>query len=68
LLAGEGFVHTDKDHQWHMQILGKLARGRPELLLATPFKVVNLNRAGSGVWSRGLVAGVDGRGPVKEWF
>ena len=42
LLAGEGFVHTDKDHQWHMQILGKLAEADPELLLATPYKVVNL--------------------------
>jgi protein phosphatase len=43
LLAGEGFVHTDKDHQWHMQILGRLAEADPELLLATPYKVVSLN-------------------------
>ena len=42
LLAGEGAVYTDKDHQWHMQILGKLAQADPELLLATPYKVVNL--------------------------
>ncbi len=42
LLAGEGAVYTDKDHQWHMQILGKLAQADPELLLATPHKVVNL--------------------------
>jgi polynucleotide kinase-phosphatase len=42
LLAGEGAVYTDKDHQWHMQILGKLALADPELLLATPHKVVNL--------------------------
>jgi polynucleotide kinase-phosphatase len=42
LLAGEGAVYTDKDHQWHMQILGKLAHADPELLLATPHKVVNL--------------------------
>lgn len=42
LLTGEGAVYTDKDHQWHMQILGKLAQADPELLLATPHKVVNL--------------------------
>jgi protein phosphatase len=45
LLAGEGAVYTDKDHQWHMQILGKLAQADPELLLATPHKVVNLHES-----------------------
>jgi protein phosphatase len=42
LLASEGAVHTDKDHQWHMAILGKLADADREILLATPHKVVNL--------------------------
>jgi polynucleotide kinase-phosphatase len=45
LLAGEGAVYTEKDHQWHMQILGKLAQADPELLLATPHKVVNLHES-----------------------
>ena len=43
LLAGEGAIYTDKDHQWHMQILSKLADADPQLLLATPHRVVNLN-------------------------
>lgn len=42
LLASEGAVYTDKDHQWHMTILGKLADADREILLATPHKVVNL--------------------------
>jgi protein phosphatase len=42
LLASEGAVHTDKDHQWHMTILGKLADADREILLATPHKIVNL--------------------------
>jgi protein phosphatase len=42
LLASEGTVHTDKDHQWHMTILGRLAEAEREILLATPHKIVNL--------------------------
>ena len=42
LLASEGAVHTDKDHQWHMAILGKLADADSEILLATPHRIVNL--------------------------
>jgi protein phosphatase len=42
LLASEGAVHTDKDHQWHMAILGKLADADREILLATPHRTVNL--------------------------
>jgi protein phosphatase len=42
LLASEGAVHTDKDHQWHMTMLGKLADADREILLATPHKIVNL--------------------------
>ena len=42
LLATEGAVHADKDHQWHMAILGKLADADREILLATPHKIVNL--------------------------
>ncbi|HEX5423004.1 MAG TPA: polynucleotide kinase-phosphatase, partial [Candidatus Acidoferrales bacterium] len=36
LLASEGAVHTDKDHQWHMTTLGRLAEAGQEILLATP--------------------------------
>ena len=42
LLASEGAVHSDKDHQWHMTILGKLAEADHEILLATPHRTVNI--------------------------
>ena len=46
LLASEGALHTAKDHLWHMDTLARICVADPELLLATPFQVVDLtNRA-----------------------
>ena len=42
LLATEGHVHTDKNHIWHMETLATVCRADPELLLATPYKVVDV--------------------------
>jgi protein phosphatase len=42
LLASEGRVHTDKDHLWHMGTLARLAEADPQLLMATPHRVVTL--------------------------
>jgi protein phosphatase len=42
LLATEGHVHSDKDHPWHMEILTEVCRADPELLRATPYKVVDV--------------------------
>jgi protein phosphatase len=42
LLATEGGVHADKDHVWHMEELAKICRCDPELLLATPYKIVEV--------------------------
>jgi protein phosphatase len=42
LLATEGAVHTDKTHPWHIEIVGKLCAADSELLLATPFRLVEL--------------------------
>jgi len=42
LLASEGAVHTTKDHIWHMETLDAICKADPELLLATPFQVVDL--------------------------
>jgi protein phosphatase len=44
LLATEGRVHTDKDHEWHMQALAKVCTADPTLLLATPYRVVALDQ------------------------
>jgi protein phosphatase len=54
VLASEGSVHTDKPHTWHMEIIGKLCAADPEILLATPFQVVDLgderSAANAVVW------------------
>jgi polynucleotide kinase-phosphatase len=42
LLASEEAVHTDKSHVWHMDTLAAVCRADPELLLATPYKVVDV--------------------------
>jgi protein phosphatase len=47
LLASEGAVHTDKTHTWHMEMIGRLCSSDPEILLATPFKMVDLHNAAS---------------------
>jgi protein phosphatase len=47
LLASEGCVHTDKNHQWHMDTLATVSREDTELLLATPYKMVEVTDAAS---------------------
>lgn len=42
LLATEGGVHADRDHVWHMEELAKVCRCDPELLMATPYKIVDV--------------------------
>ena len=43
ILASEGQVHTGKAHRWHMETLSRLALVDQELLLATPYRCVELN-------------------------
>jgi len=43
LLASEGRAHVDRDHVWHMETLARLAAADPKLLLATPYRVVDLD-------------------------
>jgi len=45
LLASDSAVHTTKDHVWHMETLDAICKADPELLLATPFQVVDLTNA-----------------------
>jgi protein phosphatase len=42
VLASESGVHTANDHVWHMETLTKICAADPELLLVTPFRVVDL--------------------------
>jgi protein phosphatase len=43
LLASEGAVHVERDHVWHMETLARLCHAAPQLLLATPYRVVSLD-------------------------
>jgi protein phosphatase len=47
LLATEGHVHMDKDHVWHMEELAKICQTDPELLRATPYKIVDVTNPAS---------------------
>jgi protein phosphatase len=65
LLATERRVHTDQTHRWHMETLAELCRCDPELLVATPFRIVNLTdvasqEAGIAWWTELTGAGGEG--------
>ncbi len=55
LLAGEGAVHSSNNHVWHMETLARICQADPELLLATPYQVIDLTQSadmerGSAWW------------------
>jgi protein phosphatase len=71
LLASEGAAHSDKDHAWHMRLLARLAEADPEVLIATPHRVVDLadpTSAAEGVafWTDLVERGGEGM-VVKAW-
>lgn len=45
LLATEKAVHTQKNHQWHMETLSEICERDSELLLKTPFHLVDVTDA-----------------------
>jgi protein phosphatase len=65
LLASEGQVHVDKDHVWHMETLARLCAADSGLLLATPYRVVDLSdeaseRGATEWWEEMTGAGGEG--------
>ena len=42
ILATEGAVHTGRDHLWHMETIARICAADPEILLATPHRVVDV--------------------------
>jgi protein phosphatase len=42
VLASEGAVHTGRDHDWHMSTIARICAADPEVLLATPYRVVDV--------------------------
>ncbi|SEO38699.1 polynucleotide kinase-phosphatase [Mucilaginibacter sp. OK283] len=47
IMASEGKLWTDENHEWHMEQIAKICSHDPAILLATPYKVVDLNDAAS---------------------
>jgi len=47
ILASEGAVHANKDHVWHMQTLARVCAEDPAFLVATPFRLVELDSESS---------------------
>ena len=47
LLATEGQVHAAKSHVWHMETLAAICHEDPQLLLATPYKLIELTDTAS---------------------
>mgnify|MGYP000241439471 CR=1 FL=1 len=41
ILATEGAVHINKNHQWHMDTLAKLAAADEAILMATPYQMMD---------------------------
>jgi protein phosphatase len=68
LLATEGKVHTDKPHDWHMEILARLAGG---MIVATPFRIVDVtdtNSEAEGIHWWEELTGHGGEGMVVKPF
>jgi hypothetical protein len=42
LLATEGQAHIGRDHVWHMETLARICRADPDVLLATPYLVIDI--------------------------
>ncbi len=42
ILATEGRVHSDQTHQWHMDEIAKVCKADEEVLLATPYQVIDV--------------------------
>ena len=43
LLASEGKVHSDRSHLWHLEMLGRIADEDSQILIRTPYQVVDLS-------------------------
>ncbi len=69
LLASEGAIHTDQDHTWHLETLAEVCRADPELLRATPYRIVDVTdptsqAAGISWWEE--LTGRGGEGMVVK--
>ena len=69
ILATEGSVHTDKNHQWHMEHIEDICRADTTLFKMTPYKIVHLEDEAeindATIWWRDLT-GKGGEGMVVK--
>ena len=42
VMAGEQQLYADRDHVWHMETIARICAADQDLLLATPFKVIDV--------------------------
>jgi polynucleotide kinase-phosphatase len=47
ILASDGKLWTNENHEWHMEEIKKICLADPEILTATPYKVVDLDNESS---------------------
>ncbi|MFM2268299.1 MAG: hypothetical protein RL757_1740, partial [Bacteroidota bacterium] len=47
ILATEGQVHVNKNHAWHMQTIAHICNGDEQLLMKTPYKIVDFEDSSS---------------------
>jgi protein phosphatase len=47
LLATEGQLYVDRNHEWHMEALARICRMDDSLLLATPYQIVDVSNSES---------------------
>ncbi len=69
ILATENHVHVQRNHEWHMQTLAAICSHDSQLLLATPFRIVdvtNLDEVGDATrwWTE--LTGKGGEGMVVK--
>ena len=43
ILATEGVVHVNKNHEWHMENIKEICEADPSIFRITPYKVINTN-------------------------
>jgi protein phosphatase len=65
VMASQGAVHSDKRHDWHMDLLHQLAQTDPSFLVATPYRTVTLGDADQiadsiGWWEKLTAGGGEG--------
>jgi len=45
ILASEGRTHADRDHVWHMETIAAICREEDGLLIATPYRIIDVTNA-----------------------